>query len=95
MLKKLTGFFAQIVIGDLSGLPLNHLMENEGESPEDDQPDDPGDVALNVNLYDHMIKAFNKIPVKKYTCYSCDPPDCRELPPCTNALQVSFKYPLR
>ncbi|XP_054274083.1 activin receptor type-1 [Macrosteles quadrilineatus] len=78
--------FIRGIVCDL-GLPQNHLIENEADSPEENLQDDTGDIDLRNKLHDQMIKAYSKIPVKKYKCYSCEPPDCREGPPCYNALQ--------
>lgn len=74
------------------GLPLNHFMEsieNERDSLEEKEFEDG--ASMKQNLYDHMVKVIAKAPItKKYTCYTCEPPDCRQGPPCSNAVQVSL-----
>lgn len=74
------------------GLPLNHFIEsieNERDSPEEKEFEDG--ASMKQNLYDHMVKVIAKAPItKKYTCYTCEPPDCRQGPPCSNAVQVSL-----
>lgn len=69
-------------LGELSA-SLNHLLEAEEELQEEIHQDDFADS--NKRLLDHMFKAS---PIKKYKCYSCEQPDCKEGPPCYDALQV-------
>lgn len=66
------------------------LEEDEEDSSElqQDAADRQTDFETE-KLQEQLFKAHLRGPVKKYTCHSCEPPDCTEGPPCINAIQVS------
>lgn len=71
-----------LFLGEFSA-SLSHLLETEEDLQEEINQDDF--VETNKMLLGHMFKAS---PPKKYKCYSCEQPDCKEGPPCFDALQV-------
>uniref|UniRef100_A0A1B6BYG4 receptor protein serine/threonine kinase n=1 Tax=Clastoptera arizonana TaxID=38151 RepID=A0A1B6BYG4_9HEMI len=69
---------------------LGNLQLDDDDDDSSELQQDAANSELDFEtekLKEQLLKAQFRGPVKKFSCYSCDPPNCSERQPCKDAIQ--------
>lgn len=76
-------------------MQLGSLIEADDEADATSPGSAGNDIPSEDSQSQHklLLRAQEHVKiVQKYTCMSCEEPNCIPLPPCTDALQVTSRY---